>query len=316
MWKWPERKRSVLSNMSDTQLRHIDLSPTMLARLRALEAVARHGSFHAAATELSVSASAVSHHIRHLERALDTALLHRDRRGVSATPQAVDLVDSARRAFDTLNTALARYRGRDAGNSVILTVAPYFSAHWLTPRLVDLWRRHPQIDLRLHHAYAPVDFDTDPADLGIVWGSGSWPDVTATKVLDGSLIAVCNRRVFEQLGSAPDPARLLHHPLLYEFTEDHWLQWLAHLGMAPSAHTRITRIDDSHALRGAALDGHGVALFARSLLDEEITQGTLIPLAAHTVGSDHYYLTVPTRRAVAPPVRAVIDWVLGHVASG
>jgi DNA-binding transcriptional LysR family regulator len=291
----------------------MDLSPTMLARLRALESVARLGSFHAAAAELYVSPSAVSHHVRHLERSLETALLRRDRRGVTATAEAAELVDSTRRAFDTLNTALARYRARDAGNTVILTVAPYFSAHWLTPRLVDLWRRHPQIDLRLHHAYAPVDFDTDAADLGIVWGDGQWPDVSATKILDGSLIAVCNRRVAEQLGTPFDRAELLRHPLLYEFHQEHWLQWLAHFDITPAAHTRLTRIDDSHALRAAALDGHGVALFARSLLDEELAQGTLIQLGSAAVGTDHYYLTVPTRRVVGPAVRTVMEWIGEHV---
>lgn len=302
--------------MSEIQGRDIDLSPTMLARLRALEAVARQGSFSAAAADLYVSPSALSHHIRHLERALDTTLLHRDRRGVTATADAMDLVDSARRAFDMLGTALARYRDRDHGNTVILTVAPYFSAHWLTPRLVDLWRRHPQIDLRLHHAYAPVDFDTEQADLGIVWGDGRWPNVSATKVLDGSLTAVCNRPVYEQLGEPTDPTRLLRHPLLYEFDHDHWVQWLAQLGITPSRQTRITRIDDSHALRAAALDGHGVALFARSLLDEEIAQGTLISLGAHTVGTDHYYLTVPGRRVISPAVRTVLEWILWHVEDG
>lgn len=315
---WPKallRKRRVFTNMSEIQHRDLELSPTMLTRLRALEAVVRHGSFSAAAAELYVSPSAISHHIRHLEHTLGTTLVRRDRSGATPAADAAELVDSAQRAFDILATALARYRVRQDGTTVTLTVAPYFSAHWLTPRLVDLWRRHPHIDLRLHHAYAPVDFDSEPADLGIVWGNGAWPSVSATKVLDGSLVAVCNREIFDRLGNPLDPTRLLRFPLLYEFHHEHWIDWLAQLGVTPSATTRFTRIDDSHALRAAALDGHGVALFARSLLDEEVAQGTLFPLGAHTVGTDHYYLTVPTRRAVSPAVRTVVDWILGHAAT-
>jgi DNA-binding transcriptional LysR family regulator len=193
-----------------------------------------------------------------------------------------------------------------------MTVAPYFSAHWLTPRLVDLWRRHPHIDLRIHHAYQPVDFDTEGADLGIVWGGGSWANTTATKVLDGSLIAVCNRAVRERLGDPLNVQRLLEVPLLFEFEDSHWIEWLAHFDSEPSDHTRITRIDDSHALRAAALDGHGVALFARSLLDEELRQGTLIALDAYSVGSDHYFLTVPDRRPRPAAVQMVVDWILAH----
>ena len=46
-----------------------------LASLRAFEAAARHGSFRAAAEELAITQSAVSHQIAGLERRLGTALI-------------------------------------------------------------------------------------------------------------------------------------------------------------------------------------------------------------------------------------------------
>ena len=48
-----------------------------LDALQVFESAARLGSFKAAATELSVTPTAVSHRIRALEEALDCALFHR-----------------------------------------------------------------------------------------------------------------------------------------------------------------------------------------------------------------------------------------------
>ncbi|HEY8014103.1 MAG TPA: LysR family transcriptional regulator, partial [Dongiaceae bacterium] len=56
-----------------------------LASLRAFEAAARHGSFRAAAEELAITQSAVSHQIAGLERRLGTALFRRKSRRVELT---------------------------------------------------------------------------------------------------------------------------------------------------------------------------------------------------------------------------------------
>jgi DNA-binding transcriptional LysR family regulator len=169
------------------------VTPTALTQLRALEAVARHGSFHGAARELYVTTSAVSHHVRRLERALGVALLDRNRNRAVPTVEAIDLVETVTNAYESIASALQRIDdARRAATTVTLTVAPYFSARWLTPRLGRLWHEHPEIDLRLHHAYEPVDFQVDNVDLGVVWGTGRWPSANAVKALDGGLIAVCN----------------------------------------------------------------------------------------------------------------------------
>ena len=56
------------------------LKSVSLAAVRAFEAAARHGSFRAAAQEMNLSPSAVSHAILKLEQALGTTLFERDGR--------------------------------------------------------------------------------------------------------------------------------------------------------------------------------------------------------------------------------------------
>lgn len=297
--------------MNRTQQARV-LTPTLLTQLRAFEAVAQRGSFAAAAAELYVSPSAISHHISRLERSLGTTLLNRQRDRTCVSTEGSDLADACRAAFAGIGGALSRLdASRETAERVTVTIAPYFSAHWLTPRLATFWRHHPEVSLQLHHAYEPVDFATDNADLGIVWGDGHWANATAHKILDGALIAVCNPAVRSTLGDPIDVAALTdRYLLMYEFDPGHWRRWLDQIGVAPSPRTRLTKLDDSHALRAAAMNGHGIALFARSLLDEELAHGSLIQLATHHVGDDHYYLVTPTTRTSTAAATRFTNWVL------
>src|ERR1700748_320458 len=66
----------------------IDQSPIDLKALRALVAVADHGSFRAAARSLGYTQSAISHQVGTLERALEASLFTRPggRGAVALTP--------------------------------------------------------------------------------------------------------------------------------------------------------------------------------------------------------------------------------------
>src|SRR3712207_9125434 len=57
-----------------------------LSALRVFEAAGRRGGFTAAAAELGVTPSAVSHGVRKLEDALGVPPFHRDQRGMRLTP--------------------------------------------------------------------------------------------------------------------------------------------------------------------------------------------------------------------------------------
>ncbi|MET8508007.1 LysR family transcriptional regulator [Streptomyces sp. NPDC004787] len=122
-----------------------------LGRLRALHAVAVHGTVGAAATALGYTPSAVSQQIAKLERETRTTLLERSGRGVRLTDEAHQLVDTAERLLALVEEAEVRLeerRGLPAGR---LRIGCFPSAaRGLMPRvLADLARRHPALDARL-----------------------------------------------------------------------------------------------------------------------------------------------------------------------
>jgi len=98
---------------------------------------ARLGSFKAAATELSVTPTAVSHRIRALEEALGCALFHRQVRAITLTPEGEQLQAGVSRGLQEIAACVDRIR-HPVRQTVTVSMTPEFAAQWLVPRLAHL----------------------------------------------------------------------------------------------------------------------------------------------------------------------------------
>src|SRR5262245_54754310 len=271
------------------------LSATLVNQLRAFEAVGRHGSFKRAADELHVTQSALSHHVRHLEQHLGIVLLRRLHRRIELTDEGRRLCGDCSASFESLERAVRQLLASDAEDTLTVSIAPYFSAKWLTPRLGRWWARHPHIDLQLRHAYQPADFLHDRVDAGISWGHGRWEDAEVKQVLTGALVAVCNPVLARELAPRKKGLDLLARPRpVCEFDKRHWGEWFRNAGDTTQRKLDVVQIDDSHALRRAAVEGHGVALFFRGLLEDDLDSGQLVQVLDVSVDpAAAYYFVRP-----------------------
>ncbi len=118
-------------------------------RLRVFEAVARLGSVRAAAEELHVTGSAVSQHVRRLEREAGCKLVESDGRGIRLTHAGRVLSASAHAMVVTATRAqrdIAGISGLIAGPLRVGAVASALRA--LVPQtLVALTSAHPRLEL-------------------------------------------------------------------------------------------------------------------------------------------------------------------------
>ncbi|WP_342643082.1 LysR substrate-binding domain-containing protein [Rhodoligotrophos ferricapiens] len=285
--------------------------PPMTA-LRAFEAVGRTLSFTRAADELGVTQAAVSRQIKSLEQELSVTLVMRGARN-RLTDAGEILFAGLYRAFETIESSVDRITGSGSRDILNVSVAPFFSAHWLTPRLMAFYRQHPGIDLRLHHSYHPADHKREGIEIGINWGAGNWAGVGKEKVLDGSLTAVMSPGLARQLAPLTHPGQLMSQMLLYEFDIAHWKMWCEAAGIALQGNADSLRLNDSHALRRAALDGHGVALFFTALVQEDLAAKRLVqpfPVSIH-VGYD-YYLNHPEDLELTAKAKIFRRWILAE----
>ena len=285
-----------------------------LTALRCFETVARTLSFTRAAGELGVTQAAVSRQIRLLEEALAVKLILRGAGRNALTDAGEILFAGLYRAFETIGQSVGQISG-SAGREILnVSVAPYFSARWLTPRLMTFLGTHPEIDLRLHHSYQPADHKREAIDIGINWGSGMWRGVRKEIVLDGALTPVLSPALLARSGPLTEPRHLLELTLFYEFDLRDWQLWFELAGVTATAPLCSIRLNDSHALRRAALDGHGVALFFRGLLEEDLQSGRLIQPVDFTVhtGFD-YYLNYADDQDLPAKSKAFRRWIFGEV---
>src|SRR5262249_26390238 len=228
-------------------------APNHLNALRAFEAAARHLSYVAAADELNVTPAAVGQLVRGLEEVLGIELFHRSPAG----PARLVLTDQARAAlpdiqagFDRLATAFESLKASQSRSVINVTVPPAFADKWLLPRVEQFAARHPAYDLRIDTNGRLVDFVAERIDVGIRYGAGRWPGLTATFLLRDAFFPVCAPALLGAAHPLRGPADLSHHALIhdrsmaFESSFPTWRTWLQSAGFADIDCERGLQIND------------------------------------------------------------------------
>lgn len=284
--------------------------------LRSFEAAARHLSFTRAARELNVTQAAVSHQIKALETDLGVRLFRRMTRRLALTGEGEALYSAVGDAFMRISAAVERLRADDGGGPLTVSLGPYFAAAWLAPRIGRFWRRHPGIELHLHHTNEPVDFRSSEIDIAVEWGEGDWPGLSSELLRRIRATPVCSPALLDGPHPLRRPSDLKHHTLLHEIGRTGWPQWLDGAGVKSVDGSAGPMIDDHNVLMHAAMDGHGVALAEVSFIADDVAAGRLAqPFdLAVDIGAG-YYAVYPPGALARSKVRAFRDWLLEEAAA-
>lgn len=285
------------------------LKDVSLASVRAFEAAARHGSFRAAALELSLSPSAVSHAILKLEQALGTALFERDGRQVHLSPDGEMLMRHVGIAFDELRRGMEAVSNRKT-RLLRLHSAPSFAAQWLSPRLSGFFAVQPDIEVRLAASTEYARFTNDDFDVDIVYGPPRAEGVVVVPLGEELVTPLCAPQL---AGAIRSPADLLGQVLIQsEVKRVRWPDWFAANDMTmPAPHGM--RFDRSFLAIAAAVDGLGIALESTRLAEREIRRGLLVaPLAGITRDVTYigHHLVYPRALRQRYTVRVFATWLL------
>src|SRR5260221_10034307 len=166
-----------------------------LTALRAFEAAGRHLSLTAAAAELHVTTSAISHQIRLLEQDLGQGLFVRTGGGLALTPVGADLLGGLSDGFARIVQAVAALHRRRPGAAITVSMLSTFAMRWLIPRLSGFAERHPAIDVRIAPSVRPADLERDDIDCAIRFGDGAWPGLSVDRLFAERLTPVCSPRL-------------------------------------------------------------------------------------------------------------------------
>lgn len=286
-----------------------------LSALRAFEAAARLGSFKAAATELAVTPTAVSHQIRALEAQTGLALFDRQVRKVALTEAGAQLFPVLRDGFDAFEATLARLTQQRARIQVSISATNAFTVKWLVPRMSDFRSQHPGIDLQLQASDELADLRSTAVDIAIRYGRGPYPGLVTQPLFTDRFAPVANPRL-----GVTSPADLARVPLIrFDWKQAHpenptWERWFAVAQLPlPQQASQLRFSDEGHAIQ-AAVAGHGIALVSLALIADELEAGHLVQPFGPEIDGHTYHLAMYADRPSSAPVQTVAEWLRAQAA--
>ena len=287
-----------------------------LNAVRAFEAAGRYLSFTGASQELLVTQSAVSRHVGALEDWLGAKLFFRRQRGIELTPRGEAYFRSLSTALDQIDHATRRVRD-DADEKLLrLKLPPTFAIKWLGPRLAGFRALHPNIDIQIATSHNPGDFDREDMDVFVHSEVGA-PTAPGYKRLFGEvLLPVCSPRLIKQGPPLDKPADMAGHVLLSSLNRPRdWPLWLAAAGLTTLEARGAMTFDNAALAYQAAIDGLGVVIAQRALIEDDLKSGRLIaPFDRQVTTQGAYYLAFHPGRPQAPRVAAFEAWLLAEAA--
>lgn len=287
--------------------------------LVAFEAAALLGGFTAAAEHLNLSQAAISRKIRLLEENLGQQLFTRGHPSVQLTPSGRTYLRSVRKALDEIAAASVAIRQGDLRAHVTIAATQSVATLWLLPRLPDLRRDLPGLDINL------LSSDEDEAclagdfDLVILRGEGRWSGYETELLLDEEVFPICSPGYAEQIGlkQLPDLDRCTLIEVASHHTEwMNWRAWLAEFGEVKNVGAKQLTFNTYALAVQAACDGLGVALGWRHLVDAHLETGALVrPMARSVRTGSGYYMLSGRGHARLEMVEVLRDWLLASVSA-
>ncbi|MEJ8324800.1 transcriptional regulator GcvA [Kosakonia sacchari] len=290
-----------------------DLPPT--ATLRAFEVATRHTTFTAAAEELCITQSAVSHQLKNLEEIWGLPLFQRGKT-LSLTPAGAALAPLVREFFSKLETTLADLREQKGRVRLRVNTTYSFALKWLLPRLPGLARLHPEILVTLESTDQAINFASTDADVAIRFGHGNYPALHTEFMFREQLFPVASPALLQRFGTPDEPAELLRYPLLTRDGADlvpKWDAWFKQVGVNTDVLHENVRFADTNMTIEAALLGQGIALARSGHVEKEIADGSLVRLFDVPFPSPAaYYFVCPQGIETQPHIVTFRSWLLAE----
>ena len=286
-----------------------------LIELDAVLAVARHRGFRAAATELGMSRSALSHSIAALEAKLGVRLFHRTTRSVSLTEAGEQFVSGVAPALGQIREAMARagsHRDTPAGTLRINTSAG--AARQMEPLVFEYLRRYPDMTVDIVTEGRLVDIVVDGFDAGVRLAEMVPRDMIAVPLgPDQRFAVVGSPAYFKQHPKPRTPADLSRHRCIrsrlpsagiYRWEFERHGEVLAIDGEGPLI------LDEPNLMLAAARAGFGLAYLTEWNVAADLAAGSLVRvLDEWTPPFRRLSLYYPGRRHVPAALRAMIDLI-------
>ncbi|WP_417357925.1 LysR family transcriptional regulator [Gallaecimonas pentaromativorans] len=247
-----------------------------LTAMESFQAVVDAGSFSGAAMRLHLSKAVVSKRVSSLERHLGVQLLNRNTRQVCVTSQGAAFYNYCSNIVRDFNQASETLRqGQDKPEGELKLAIPLCVAKLLQPILMDFINHYPDIHLKLHQAGRQLNPIADGYDMALCVGRLDDCNLVARRLASLERCFCASPAYAKGKNAVIGFEQLKFQRFLALRQEPKWEVMQSHDNSAQELPTVFTA-DSYEMLMGAALDGQGIALMPRSLIQPYLDSGQLV----------------------------------------
>lgn len=290
--------------------------------LAALVAVAREGSFVAAASVLGRHPTIVSKRIAALERRLGVRLLERTTRQVRLTQAGARLAERVQSAANAILEAEqeAAAGGIELRGRLRLAFPAAMGRQWLAPAIPAFARQYPGLDIEIDYGERHVDLIGEGFDAALRLGTLGDSRLVSRKLGEHRIALGASPDYLDRHGIPVSPRALAEHNLLRYTGPVVTPEWRMRKGslretILPSGSFRSNDID---TLIEAARQGMGIAGFGEWSMARDFAAGTLIRLLPDWQfdADGGIHLVRPSAKFTPARTEAFTQWITTLFATG
>ncbi|WP_193164257.1 LysR family transcriptional regulator [Microbulbifer hainanensis] len=258
------------------------MSRASLAELEAVVTVARCGGFRAAARELDVSSSALSHAVSALEERIGVRLFNRSTRSVALTAAGEQFVTDIAPVLATIDDAIENVGEHRAEPSGVLRLNMALGAArmLLKPLILEYMRRYPAMQVEIVTEGMLVDVIGQGFDAGVRLVESVPPDMIAVPIIPTVRSIVAGAPSYLNGRTLPEtPHDLMQHQCIRaRMASGRLYQWeFERHGESLSIDVPgVLTLDDSELMLEAAVDGAGLAYITEHSAATYLQEGRLV----------------------------------------
>ncbi|HGL9934387.1 TPA: LysR family transcriptional regulator CrgA [Neisseria gonorrhoeae] len=277
--------------------------------------VVESGSFSHAAEQLEMANSAVSRIVKRLEEKLGVNLLNRTTRQLNLTEEGAQYFRRAQRILQEMAAAETEMLAVHEVPQGVLRVdsAMPMVLHLLAPLAAKFNERYPHIRLSLVSSEGYINLIERKVDIALRAGELDDSGLRARHLFDSHFRVVASPEYLAKHGTPQSAEDLANHQCL-GFTEPGSLNTWAVLDAQGNPYKISPHFTASSGeiLRSLCLSSCGIACLSDFLVDNDITEGKLIPLfAEQTSNKTHPFNAVYySDKAVNLRLRVFLDFLV------
>ncbi|VTU09627.1 LysR family transcriptional regulator [Actinobacillus porcinus] len=285
-----------------------------LTAIKVFLTVAETGSFTATAEQLEISKPMISRYVALMEEWLNARLFQRSTRKVALTDAGEQAVLFCQRIAN-LTAEMEQemmVQQSELRGALRVTSSQTFGTYHLVQMVNRFLQLHPKLNIQLLLNDQQMDLISERIDLAIRITNTPDPNFIARKLADCHSLLVATPDYLAQFGTPKQPEDLYQHHYLshHNINRKAWKCTQGEQEVLLDLNSRFTT-NDTQALLNAVLDGNGIAMLPKYMLETELQQGKLqAVLPDWQLPTFSIYAMYPSRDKLPLAVRKLIDFLV------